>query len=167
MSLTFYSSHNERISKSSSETKKAYEKRERKGIFKRNPHLRIMFIDLFIVLLFIFILVPLFIKITRKVEVDDYKFTTKTIIFEKKLLLSIKISKGYKKINKRVTTNTIKIVILSKDGTVLDKATEIFPIDAGDNKFITFKLDNPSIKLLSIRLSSGEFKKIYNVSIER
>ncbi|OQY41073.1 MAG: hypothetical protein B6229_00145 [Spirochaetaceae bacterium 4572_7] len=167
MGLTFYSSHGERISKSSSETKKAYEKRENKSIFKRNPHLRIMFIDLLIVLLFAFILVPLFVKITNKVEVDDYKFLTKTIIFEEKLLLSIKISKGYKKINKRVTTNTIKIVILSIDGTVLDESTEIFPTDAGDNKFITFKLEDPSLESLSIRLSSGEFEKKYNVSIER
>lgn len=168
MSLTFYSSREERLSKASKETKLAYEKRKNKNFFKRNPQIRILIIDLVIILLFAVIIVPLFMKLTKDVRVDNYKIETKAFVYEKHILINLKIKQNDKKIKKRKTTELLKVAILSNNGLLLKEVEESFPDINEDNKYIALKLDDDqNMKVINIRLISGDYIKLYKVHIER
>lgn len=166
MDYNFYSSREERLSKASSATKRAYQKRKKIGFFKRNPQLKILVIDLFLVLLFAVIIIPFFLRITKDIRIDDYKIESKALVFEDKMLISVKVTKLYKKINKRVTTDQIKVVIMNNE--ILTSKEELFPVDAGEDKYITFKLDDDlNIEIINISISSGDYIKEYNVKVDR
>lgn len=166
MDHNFYSSRSERLSHASSATKKAYEKRKKVSYFKRNPHMKILVIDLVLVLLFGVIIIPFFIKITKDVRFDDFKVSSKGIVFEENILISIKISKLYKKISTRVGSDNIELVV--SNGNISLKQNDTLPIEPGEDKYITFKLDdNVDIKTINVRISSGDFIKNYKIQVER
>lgn len=166
MDHNFYSSRSERLSQASSATKKAYEKRKKVSYFKRNPHMKILVIDLLLVLLFGVIIVPFFIRITKDVRFDDFKVSSKGIVFEENILISIKISKLYKKISTSVGSDNIELVV--SVGNISLKQKEVLPIEPGEDKYITFKLDdNIDIKTINVRMSSGDFIKNYKIQVER
>lgn len=167
MEQHFYSSRKERLETASSETKRAYAKRNNKSFFKRNPHLRILVIDMIIVLLFATIIIPFFIKITKDIRFDDYKITSKAIQFEEDVLISIKVSKLYKKISNRITTENLKVDIINNNSIMKSKEVS-FPIISGEDIFISFKLDHDiEQEIVNIQLSSGNYLKQYKVRIER
>lgn len=166
MDLNFYSSRTERLSQASSATKKAYEKRKKVGYFKKNPHMRILIIDLILVLLFGVIIIPFFVKLTRDIRFDDYKVTSKAIEFDGNILVSIKVSKLYKQINQRISTDALEITISYDEST--QTKTDKLPIKAGEDKYITFKLDDKAIiEIINVRISSGDYEKSYNIKVDR
>lgn len=168
MGLTFYSSRSERLSRASSETKNAYEKRNNKNFFKKNPQIKILLIDLVIILLFAVIIVPIFLKITKDVSVDNYKIDTKAFVYEDKILINLKIKVINKKIKKRKTTDSLKVAILSNNGLLLKEVEDSFPEMNEDKKYIALKVDNnKNMEIINIRLLSGEYTKVYKVHIER
>lgn len=166
MDHEFYSSREERLQSASSGTKRAYEKRNSKSIFKRNPGLRILVIDLLLVLLFATIIIPFFIRITKDIRIDDYKIVSKAILFNEEVLVSIKVSNLYKKIQTRKTTDKLKVDII-KNNSIIQSNSLILPINDGEDKYLTFKLvDNITIKEVNIKLTSGDYIKEYKVQIE-
>ncbi len=166
MEYQFYSSRKERLQTASSGTKKAYENRESKSFFKRNPGLKILVVDLLIVLLFATIIIPFFIKITKDVRVDDYKFTSKAIWFEEEILISIKVSKLYKKISNRVTNDKLKVDIINNNSIIKSNSLS-FPVKAGEDKYVSFKLTGDvGTEVVNIKLTSGNYIKEYKVQVQ-
>ncbi|MBN2618664.1 MAG: hypothetical protein JXR64_10195 [Spirochaetales bacterium] len=167
MDFTFYSNREERLKSSSKETQRAYENRKKKSFLAKNPHLKILIIDLILVLLFGVIIVPFFMRITRDIRFDDYKVTSKAVQFEESILLSIKVIKVDKKIINRISNNNfIAEIAINKDN--IEKKEVQLPIEIGDFKYITFKLDdNMKSKNIYVSIYSGNFKKDYNVLISR
>ncbi|MGL1894110.1 MAG: hypothetical protein OCD02_20950 [Spirochaetaceae bacterium] len=167
MEFDFYSSREERLKSASAGTKLAYEQRKKIGFFNKNPQLRILLIDLVVILLFAVIVIPFFVRITKDVRFDDYKVESKAIVFEDKILVSLKITKLFKKINKRIATDSLKVVIL-KENIKIDEVDYLLPSEKGKDEFITFKFDeDKSIKYLHLNLSSGKYIKEYKVLVER
>ncbi len=159
MDHNFYSSRKERLQHASNATKQAYVKRNSDNFFKRNPHLRILVIDLFIVLLFAVIIIPFFVRLTRDVRVDDYKITPKAIFFENDILVTIKIEKLFKKIIKRITNSEILIEVLYNDKLVGSEIASL-PLEIQEYKYISFKLANgDEVETINIRLSSAAYSK--------
>lgn len=166
MEQNFYSSRKERLSQASSATKKAYAKRNSGSYFKRNPHMKVLIIDLILVLLFGVVIVPFFVRITKDIRFDDYKVQSKAIIFEEKILVSVKVSKLYKNISNRIATDKVKVVIIENEN-ILDSSLSDLPTKPGEDKYITFKLDNiKDQKIITLELSSGDFLKNYKVNIQ-
>lgn len=168
MELNFYSSRKERLSQASNETKRAYEKRNSGNFLKRNPHLRIMIIDLFIVLLFAVIIIPFFLKLTKNIKVDNYKIESKAVVFEENILISIKISRLFKDISTpKITKESIKVEI--NKNTDHNKYKEsIFPQKKGETIYVTFKLEeNKEIEFIHVNLLSGKFNKEFKINIKR
>lgn len=166
MEYQFYSSKKERLQTASSGTKRAYEQRDSKSIFKRNPGLKILVIDLLLVLLFATIIIPFFIKLTKDIRVDDYILATKAFSFEEDILISIKVSKQYKKVSNRVTTNKLKVDIINNNSIIKSNGIS-FPIKTGEDKYISFKLAGYfEMEVINIKLTSGSYIKEYKVQIK-
>lgn len=164
----FHSSREERLAASSAATRLAYENRKHKSFFKRNPQIKILMFDLFIVFLFAAIIVPFFLKLTKDVRMDDFRVESKSIVFENKILVTVKIIKLNKKIKKRVTTDSIKVAIISEDGSILKEITDLLPDKSEKFKYFSFKLDdNEKTEIINIELQSGSYEKKYKVHVER
>lgn len=164
--MDFYSSREERLKVASSSTRRAYEKRNSKSFLKRNPQLKILIIDLFIVLLFGVIIVPFFMKITKDIRVDDYKISSKAVYFDSNILVSLKVSKTFKQVKKRLSNDELKVDIIFNT-SIIDSKTVRLPATAAQDEFVFFKLDNGSeMDKVEINLTSGDFLKNYSVNIE-
>lgn len=168
MGDNFYYSRKERLSQASSTTKKAYEKRNQKGFFKKNPQLRILLIDLVIVLLFAVVIIPFFVRITKDIRVDDYKISPKAVLFEDKILVSIKVSNLYKTIYNRKTKESLKVEIL-KNSSIIESKEELFPTDDGEEKYISFSFNKSELDsdFVFIDFTSGDFHDDRKVLIEQ
>lgn len=169
MGLEFYSSRSERLESASSATKLAYEQRKKRGVFAKNPQLKFLVIDLIIILIFAVIILPFFLKLTKDERFDDYKVVSKAVFFEEKILVSVKISKLFKKINKRIATDSVNIVIFTdNDDNIYLEKESLLPTQSGEEIYVTFKLnDEKDLDYIYINLSSGEYNKKRKVLIER
>ncbi len=126
-----------------------------------------MLIDLLLVLLFAVIIIPFFIKITKDVRIDDYKISSKAVLFEENILLSIKIVKVNKKIISKIGTDQIKIDIMNDD-VLLESKNSYFPKIIDDKIYITFIIKETLIKdFVSINFVSGKFNKKVKIAIEQ
>lgn len=164
----FHSSRKERLSRASKEVKQAYEKRNSKNFFKKNPHLKILLIDLVIVLLFAAVIVPFFYKLTKDIRVDNYKIESEALSFEGQIIIRLKIIRLNKKNFKRLTTDSLKVAIISEIGKKLEEKSVKLPDIDEEVKYLTFKLDdNQKMQIINIELLSGNFTKEYKVRIER
>lgn len=167
MDLNYYSSRKERLQSASSGTKRAYEKRNSKSFFKRNPQLKVLIIDLLIILLFATIIIPFFIKITKDVRVDNYKITAKAIEFDENILISVKISQNIKPAKETTVSSKLKVEIIHNNSIIKSDSIN-FPKEFGDNKYLTFKLENIlEVEYVQLKLTSGTFSKEIKTHIER
>ena len=167
MDHDFYYNREERLSNASTATKDAYIKRSHKNFFKRNPQLKILIIDLVLVLLFSTIIIPFFVRVTKDFRIEDYKVSSKAIIFEDTILVSIKLSKMYKKNSNEISENSITVDIL-KNSSIIKTKTDVFPTTMGEDKYITFKIPKQDYNLeyIEIKIKSGDFIKERKVQIE-
>jgi len=177
--MEYYSSRNERLLNSSNEVKKAYENRNRKGFFKKNPHLKmmlidlsiillfvLMLIDLSIILLFVLIIVPIFQKINSNIKIYDFNINSKAFVFEEKLLVTIKVEKAIKKINNKEQFGELSIIIKSINNEELG-IKNIFLTKETKKEYInfTFPFSN-NIENIIINLSLNNYDREYTVKID-
>jgi hypothetical protein len=165
--MDFYSTRQERLSKSSSEVKKAYEKRDGKGIFKKNPHLRMMLIDLCIILLFALIIVPIFVRLNNSIRIYDFDLTTKTFIFEEKILITIKIEKSKRKSDKAEQFGELNITINNELNGKDNKKSILLSKDT-KKEYINFTLPySNDTENIIINLSLNDYVKEYIIKIDK
>lgn len=166
--MDFYSSREERLEQASTEVKKAYEKRGSKNFFKKNPQLKILFFDLLIICLFAAVIIPLFMKITQRVRIDHYNVESKALIFEDKLLITIKLESSNRKKNKSLATQQLKVDILNIDDVEIASKTVNFPEDQDKLFYITFKLDEGlDLDKININLATDNFHRDYTIKIQK
>lgn len=159
--MEFYSSRKERLEHSSKEVRDMY-KKQKKGFFNRNPHLKILFIDLFIVILFSTVIIPLFLKLSNEIKFKSYEVIPKAIKFEDDILLTIKV----KKYRNRETNSEITIEIIENDDIIKEKS-QAMPTEYGSSEYVTFKLEKrENIEAVNIRITSGDYIKERVVQVE-
>lgn len=136
---------------------------KRKGnFFERNPHMKILFIDLFIVILFSTVIIPMFMKLTNEIKFKSYEVTTKAINFESDILVTIKV----KKFRQRDTNSDITIEIIENGGIIKEKS-QALPVEYGSSIYITFKIeDRDDLESVTLNITSGDYHKEKIVQVE-
>lgn len=166
--MEFHSSREERLSQASKEVLSAYEKREKIGFFKRNPRYKIWLMDLILIVVFTFFIIPAAVKASKRIRLDEYKVESGAFIYDQELFIRLKILNTGKSLKERKRSDTVSAVIKSNTGETIGQGDEVLPHGEGEAVFIRF---NTPFKAqwtdLEVTLTSGELKKVYKIGIEK